>query len=91
MNDIHLQFAHIKAHRHGGSMCADNLILLCSRHHFFLDSEMIKLIDRIGDRFIFEDLFGQTHGLRDLHGPPATFIGAGHALPKALTHYGGAG
>jgi len=86
--DIHLQFAHIRAHRHGGSRAADNLLLLCSRHHFMLDAEMITLIDRVGDQFIFVDLLGVKHGLQQLEGPPSTFIGGGHSLPHTLAHYG---
>ena len=39
-----LEMAHLWAHASGGDREADNLVLLCSLHHFFLDSGSIKLV-----------------------------------------------
>ncbi len=39
-----LELAHLWAHASGGDREADNLVLLCSLHHFFLDSGAIKLV-----------------------------------------------
>ena len=38
-----LEKAHLVAHASGGDREADNLVLLCSTHHWFLDSGSIKL------------------------------------------------
>ena len=42
-NSIFLEKAHIVAHASGGSREADNLILLCSLHHWMLDEGWIRL------------------------------------------------
>jgi hypothetical protein len=39
-----LEMAHLWAHASGGDREADNLVLLCSRHHGFLDSGRITLV-----------------------------------------------
>ena len=43
-NTMFLEMAHLWAHASGGDREADNLVLLCSLHHFFLDSGTIRLV-----------------------------------------------
>jgi hypothetical protein len=52
-NEIFLEMAHIVAHARGGSREADNLIILCSRHHDMFDAGFLRLertLDEIGFR-----------------------------------------
>ena len=41
--DTWLDYAHIVPHRLGGSREADNLLLLCGRHHGFVDDGILKV------------------------------------------------
>lgn len=50
--DLWLDFAHIVPHREGGSREADNLLLLCTRHHRWVDSGMVGM-ERRGDKVAF--------------------------------------
>ena len=43
-NTIYIELAHLFAHACGGSREADNLVLLCSQHHFLFDSGTIRLV-----------------------------------------------
>lgn len=45
-NATFLDFAHVVPHRDGGTQTEDNLLLLCSRHHFLFDSGTLRLLER---------------------------------------------
>ncbi len=55
MHTMFLEMAHLWAHASGGDREADNLILLCSTHHFFLDYGSITLVGTAAKPQFFSD------------------------------------
>jgi len=64
---LFLEHAHIVAHASGGSREADNLLLLCSLHHGFLDGDFIRLTGTAA-KPVFLDPQGRDFGTRWLPG-----------------------
>lgn len=50
-----LERAHLWAHASGGDREAENLVLLCSTHHWFLDSGWLKLVGTASNPRFFDD------------------------------------
>jgi len=66
--DLWLDFAHIHPHREGGSREVDNLLLLCTRHHRWIDGGLIGM-ERRGDRVAFTLRNGAILAGPELHPP----------------------
>ena len=60
---LFLEHAHIVAHASGGSREADNLVLLCSLHHLFLDTGYLRLAGTAAKPLFFDDR-GRDFGAR---------------------------
>lgn len=65
-NTMFLEMAHLWAHASGGDREADNLVLLCSLHHFFLDSGSITLAGTAAKPTFFDR---RGHDLAERHDP----------------------
>lgn len=58
--DVFLEFAHIRAHRLGGSREAVDLLRLCHGHHVLLDAGRIRFVAWEGRRPSFRDAAGRA-------------------------------
>lgn len=76
-NSIFLDKAHIVPHAAGGSREIDNLVLLCSRHHFEFDIGAIQFAGTAAAP-VFLDMYG-----RDLAKRFAPGFYMGYSIPKA--------